>query len=1231
MSLPNIPNCDILTFDLEYNDYVSIISSIDNEILKYNFLVDTQADISVLKISSLPETFYLNTSKIINIKGITHDSLQSLGTIFVNLNFNNDVIEHEFHVVPDAFNIDCDGIIGKNFLIEHKCKIDYSKMTFSIPSESNSATILKISNSPDGISITIPPRSEVIRLFDIDYNNDCVVDQIELAPGVYTARSIVNPKTAFIRVINTTNYPQKVYKKITQIEPLENFCIYEAKQINVDNDRIEKLKNIILRNVPDLYHKKMSEIIESFSDVFSLPEDKMTINNFYEQTLRTTDNSPTYIKNYRTPHTSKTEIQKQINKLLDSKLIEPCASNFNSPVILVPKKSQDGTKKWRMCMDYRSVNKKLVADKYPLPRIDDILDNLGRAVLFSVIDLYCGFHQVPLEEKSRDITAFSTEQGSFRWKVLPFGLNVSPNSFSRMMNLAFSGLPSEKLFIYIDDIIVLGKSEQDHLNNLKEMFSRCRERNLKINPEKCNFFKTEVLFLGHLCNQDGIKPDPSKFKTISEYPIPKDSDAVRRFVALANYYRKFIPNFSLTSIPLNKLTKKNAKFEWEKEQNIAFNKIKENLSNPKILAYPDYSQQFVLTVDASKNGVGAVLSQNNSPIAFASKAFTRAERNKATIEQELIAIHWAIKHFRHYLYGTHFIVQSDHKPLKYLYNLKESSAKLTRLRLELAEYVFTIEHIKGKNNVVADALSRIHIDDIRPADVRDSDLKICVITRSMRQKEKEKAQNEIIKDNSQRNKENENEIKEPNIMHALSREELKGIPTVHTQLISRASDPKIFNISVHYKYRSNDELYSFSIPFVQETLFLKQLFSQLQKIADELDIRIMKIFENESLFEAISINRFKDLGNRENEILKNLKIRVAEPIAQINDEKEKKELIRKFHEDPLYGGHCGITKTLSKLKRKFTWKNMSTHVKKYVESCTQCQLNKPKIKIIEPLTVTDTPQKTFEKISIDTIGPLPMSENGNKYALTMMCDLSKYMIPVAIPNKEAKTVAKSIFINLILVYGPIKIIMSDQGKEFVNSVLNELCLLLNIEHVKSTPYHHETLGSVERNHRVFNEYLRTYLDNDSDWEEYLQYFAFCYNISYHSSFDNKYTPFELIFAKNINMPECLGNDKIDPVYDIDNFVKEAKYRLQITAKNAKELLERNKKRSKEIYDRRINPINIKLHDTVMVRDETRHKHDPIFKGPYLVVEISDPNVTILDQKTNKTKIVHKNNINKYQT
>lgn len=197
------------------------------------------------------------------------------------------------------------------------------------------------------------------------------------------------------------------------------------------------------------------------------------------------------MKNYRLPKTQKDEINKQVAKLLENNLIENSTSSFNSPLIVVPKKSLNGVKKWRICVDYRMLNKNLIADKFPLPRIDDILDSLGKATFFSVLDLYSGFHQIPLEINSREMTAFSTEKGSFQWKVLPFGINVAPNSVSRMMSLAFSGLAPQQAFIYMDDIIVIGCSIDHHLSNLEDVFKTYRKYNLKLNPENVNFSATK--------------------------------------------------------------------------------------------------------------------------------------------------------------------------------------------------------------------------------------------------------------------------------------------------------------------------------------------------------------------------------------------------------------------------------------------------------------------------------------------------------------------------------------------------------------------------------------------------------------------------------------------------------------------------------------------------------------------------------------------------------------------
>lgn len=277
--------------------------------------------------------------------------------------------------------------------------------------------------------------------------------------------------------------------------------------------------------------------------------------------------------------------------------------------------------------------------------MDDILDNLGRARWFLTLDLFSEFFQIPLEQESRKFTSFTTEQGSFQYKVVPFGLNVGPKSFARMMAMAFSGLSPATCFLYLDDIIIIGISETNHLKNLESVFETCRKFNLKFNPDKCEFKKNEVTYLGHKCTSKVILPDSYKFSAITNYPPPTDKDSVKRFVAKCNYYRRFVPDLASLARPA--------------ECQDSFEKLKAALVNPQILQYPQFDKEFIITTDASKYGVGAVLSQitdgEDLPVAYASQAFTKGEHNLSVIEKEMTAIHFAINHFKPYVFGVKFV------------------------------------------------------------------------------------------------------------------------------------------------------------------------------------------------------------------------------------------------------------------------------------------------------------------------------------------------------------------------------------------------------------------------------------------------------------------------------------------------------------------------------------------------------------------------------------------------
>lgn len=1197
------------------------------------FLLDTQADVSILKIDALQKYLHIDTENSIQLKGITDEYISSHGSQIVDLHFDHIKIKYKFQIVDEKFPIPAHGIIGKDFIQDFKCILDFSDMNFTIQTYKQNI-ILPINYGPNDDRIAIPPRCEVFRVFKIDnFTGTAFIEQREIHPGIFIANTIIHESNPVIRIINTNESMEIISNKISEISNIEHFNIFSMNKTIHSDDRVNELRKIFSKNTPKEKLNTLTTLCENFTDIFTLKTDKLTVNNFYTQKIRITDDAPVYTKNYRLPHGQKAEVDKQINKLMEDKLIEPSISPYNSPIILVPKKSINGEKKWRLCIDYRRVNKKLIPDKFPLPRMDVILEGLGNAKYFSTLDLFSGFHQIPVEQNSREITAFTTEKGIFQWTVLPFGLNIAPNSFCRMMAIAFAGLKPEQCFLYVDDIIVLGKNERHHIENLKIVFERCRKYNLKLNPEKCQFFRNEIIYLGHKCTDHGIMPDETKLEAVRKYPRPKDKAAVKSFTAFMNYYRKFIQNYAEIARPLNKMTGKNATYEWTEECEKAFNTLKEKLLTQPILQYPNFEKEFTITVDASTFACGGILSQNTDntelPIAYISRSFVKGEKNKPIIEKELLAIHFAIMTFEPYIWGKHFTIRTDHKPLVHLYNLKNPTSKLSQIRMDLEKFNFTIVYIPGKLNVTADALSRITIDNLtkiyqnnvtllmtvsKPLAIHMDVIKqvfeennqiLAVQTRSMTRKLNEQKELKDVRKNERKIIEYMPVIEEFNECH------LKMVPKVITN--------DDYKLKVHKKSKMliNVDLNKY---IIDRKFALEKLLTDLEKQTNEMRIKQIKWPMNDNFFKLISLNTFKNACNK---ILRTLSISLTKPTMEVGEKSTINEIIKRNHDNPFYGGHFGQKKLLEKIKTRYKWKNMAKDVAQYTKNCEKCKLNKIQSHTREPMKITETPQSPFDIVIIDTIGPLPKTEAGHEYAVTIICDLSKYLIMVPITDKTANSVAKAIFENVILIFGPIINIRTDRGTEYNNNIMKQLFLLLDIKHNMSTAYHHETVGSIERNHRTLNEYIRIYVTNMNQWDEYVQYFTYCYNTAKHSAFNNKYSPYELIFGKNPREFNEILNGHIDPIYNFDSYVSELKFKLQTAHNQAKTFVEKNKQISKKYYDRKTNRLEIQIGDQIKIEKEPRNKHKQLYEGPYTVTGIDEQNIQYTD-KNNKTQIIHKN-------
>ncbi|GJU19602.1 reverse transcriptase domain-containing protein [Tanacetum coccineum] len=405
---------------------------------------------------------------------------------------------------------------------------------------------------------------------------------------------------------------------------------------------------------------------------------------------------------YRLAPSEMKELADQLQELSDKGFIRPSSSPWGAPVLFVKKK--DGS--LRMCIDYRELNKLTVKNRYPLPRIDDLFDQLQGSSVYSKIDLRSGYHQLRVREEDISKTAFRTRYGHYEFQVMPFGLTNALAVFMDLMNRVCKPYLDKFVIVFIEDILIYSKNKQEHEEHLKIILELLKKEELYAKFSKCEFWIPKVQFLGHVIDNKGIHVDPAKIESVKDWASPKTPTEIRQFLGLAGYYRRFIEGFSKIAKPMTKLTQKKVKFEWGDKQEAAFQLLKQKLCSAPILALPEGSEDFIVYCDASIKGLGAVLMQREKVISYASRQLKIHEKNYTTHDLELGAVVFALKIWRHYLYGTKCTVFTDHKSLQHILNQKELNMRQRRWLELLSDYDCDIRYHPGKANVVADALSR---------------------------------------------------------------------------------------------------------------------------------------------------------------------------------------------------------------------------------------------------------------------------------------------------------------------------------------------------------------------------------------------------------------------------------------------------------------------------------------------------------------------------------------------
>ena len=1211
-------------------------------------LADSGADCCILKVNCCKDDMLIDTSKALSLQGISENATTTLGQCLVDIVINDNIVTHLFQVVKSDFPIPYDGILGRDFLNRFQCAIDFKKKNIS--SYVNSKLCIWPFFYVDD-SLTVPARAEAVHRIKVPNSrngNLYFCENKEIMKGLYVANSILKSDNGYVyaSLVNTNDNDLQIEKVNLNLEPLENFNIFPVNSMNSDRLESNNLNrlNTLINNINSDHmssdeRQSIIDLCVEFNDLFYLKGDKLSYSNSATHKIKTTDDEPINIKPYRIPHHQKQEVQKQVENMLNEKIIFPSKSPWNFPLIVVPKKPDaDGNKRYRIAIDFRALNKKTIPDVFPLPNISDILENLGKSKVFSTLDLANGFHQLLIDPKDRDKCSFSTPFGKYSFARMPFGLSNAPATFQRLMNTVLSGLQGIKCFVYMDDIVIYGKNLQDHNNKLKEVFIKLREHNLKLQPIKCNFLRKELIYLGHIINENGIFPDPEKIKDVQKFPIPKTPKNIKQFLGLCGYYRRFIKNFSQIASPLNNLLKKNVEFIWSPSCNKAFEELKSKLINPPILTYPDFSQPFLLTTDASQNAIGAVLSQGDigkdHPICFGSRTLSKSEKNYSTTMKECLSIVHFCKVFRPYLYGKRFKIITDHKPLQFLFNSKDPNSMLVRWRLQLEEFDYEIIYKKGNSIPHADALSRIHKMTLR------SDLK--------------------------KNQEPENKLTYSNFTEILKNEDIsnKNIITIQEDMLN-ADKEFLFCIFID-KHITNENSFIKNLSKDSKTL-LSKIRNKIVNVGDKIhynlygrkllfvathelekpshedifnifvllkqyliDNKVNKIcfsnFNNEDMYKHLDCQTIYSMLRF---IFQNSNILINIYNSNLNStlsQDEIKQILYENHDSPT-GGHKGIKKTLEKIKQSYYWPTMRQDIEDYIKSCQKCQINKSSKITKQPMMITTTASEPFQKVSLDICGPFPLSESNNKYILTFMDDLTKFSEAIPIPNQEAATIAKHFVTQIICRHGCPQVLLTDQGKNFIGQVFKETCKILKIKKIQTSPHHPEA-NFIERSHRNISEYFRSYANkSQTDWDSWIPFAMFTYNSTIHSA--TKYTPHELLYGYKAKMPSSLQNNSLIN-FNYDTLANEIKSRFKYSHQLAKENIQKNKQISKQYYDKNTKETELKVGDLVLLKDNNTYKGKckkllPVWKGPYEIMDLPSPvNCTIM--VNGKNIIVHRNKL-----
>jgi hypothetical protein len=814
------------------------------------------------------------------------------------------------------------------------------------------------------------------------------------------------------------------------------------------------------------------------------------------------------------------EFEAEIDRMLKAGVIEPGQSPWASPVVLVRKK--DGSV--RFCVDYRRLNAATCFDAYPLPRIDETLEALGGTRYFSTLDLISGYWQVGLTEEARKKTAFITRNGLFLWNVMPFGLCNAPATFERLMETVLRGLQWRQCLVYLDDVIVFAKTEDEMLERLDTVFGRLLAAGLKFKSRKCALFARQTEYLRHVVSEKGIHVNPEKIGAVRDWPVPQNKKEVRSFLGTASYYRRFVDRFATIASPLHQVASPRSEWEWTAEHQRAFEELKVALSTAPVLAFPVPNAPYILDTDASLTGVGAVLSQEvdgkEMVLGYYSESLSMEERNYCVTRRELLAVIKALRHFHCYVFRRRFTIRTDHSSLKWLLNFKEPRDQIARWLEELSTYAnqYTIEHRPGVKHGNADGLSRI---PCRQCKREDCDSAVETPT----------AGNESLE--------------EVDRVRAI---QLQSMWTCDHMAREQEVDKDIGPV--------REALLANRKPTKNEAASWSRASRRYLQDWDRLELRDGVVWRK----------WFDEKGN-------------VTGHQFLTPRTLRGEVLNYAHDHRL-AGHFGVRRTTDRVRPLFYWKGISDDVDYWLRSCETCNSRRAPPKRPHHALERQVVGAPNQRVAMDILGPFePVADSGNKHLLVITDYLTKWVEAVPMPDKTATRCADIFVREWVLRYGAPEEILTDQGAQFESKVFQETCHLLGMEKLRTTAFHPQGDGQTERANRSLLALLNKLpIDTPRNWDVRLPFALAAYRSSVHST--TRMTPNRLMLGYEVNTPLTLLVPRPPDAPDLPLYCQELHERFQDAYRVVVEETRAQHRRAQPYYDSKSKMYRFKVGDRV---------------------------------------------------